>query len=317
MKYFSFNLKQLKILQAIKNEVNIKIASKNLYLSQPALSFQIKKFEHDIYSKILVRKKTQIYFTPEGELVLDYANKIIKLCEEADNAIGFFKKLNKSHLKIGSNKLIGKKISLKLIDLFCKRYSYAHVQLQIGCTKSISWDLINGKIDIGIGQEDEVPKNLYFSLYCSPYFKEKLVLITSNSQKQKYRTKITKENFYKLNFITLKPYLQEREFIDNNLLGVNMNLKQLKIKLELNSIKAIKTSVREGLGVSFLPILLVKEEIYSKQLHSILIDSIKNTKQFIIMVNLKKSQSYLCERFYNYCFIILKFNVYNKFLNLS
>ena len=317
MKYFSFSLKQLKILQTIKNEVNIKIAGKNLYLSQPALSSQIKVFEHNTYSKVLVREKNQIYFTPQGELVLDYANKILRLCEEADNAITFFKKLKRFRLKIGSNKIIGKNISLKLIDLFCKRYSYAHVQLQIGCTKSISWDLINGKIDIGIAQEDEVPKNLYYSLYCTPYFEEKIILITAKSKKQKYGNMISKENLYKLNFITFKPYLQEREFIDNNLKSFNINLKQLKIELELNSIQAIKNGVRAGLGVSFLPATLVKDEIYSKQLHSLLINSGNVPRQFIFMVNLKNSQSYLCEQFYNYCFTILTLNIYNNFLNLS
>lgn len=317
MKYFSFSLKQLKILQIIKNEVNIKIAGKTLYLSQPTLNSQIKRFEHNIYSKILVRKQNQIYFTSEGELVLDYANKILKLCQEADKAISFFKKLKIFRLKIGSNKIIGKKISLKLIDLFCKRYAYAHVQLQIGCTKSISWDLLNGKIDIGIVQEDEVPKNLYDSLYYTPYFEEKIVLIIANSQKQKYGDTVSKKNLYKLNFITLKPHLQEREFIDNNLKSFNINLKQLKVELELNSVQAIKNGVSAGLGISFLPAMLVKDEIYSKQLHPLLIESGNKPKQFILTVNLKKSESYLCEQFYSYCFTILKLNVYNNFLNLS
>lgn len=317
MKYFSFSLKQLKILQTIKNEANIKIAGKNLYLSQPALSSQIKIFENNIYSRILVRKKNQIYFTPEGELILDYANKILTLCREADKAITFFKKLKRFRLKIGSNKIIGKNIALKLIDLFCKRYSYAQVELQIGCTKSISWDLINGKVDIGIVEENQVPKNLYCSLHYAPYFEEKLVLIMPKSQKQKYGNRISKENVYKLNLITLKPYFQEKEFIDNNLKSFNIDLKQLKTGLELNSIQAIKNSVRAGLGVSFLPSIFVKNEIYSKQLYSLSIDHLINPSQFIIMVNLKKSESHLCERFYNYCFTILKLNEYNKFLNLS
>lgn len=319
MKYFPFSLKQLKLLQTIKNEVtiNIKIASKNLYLSQPALSSQIKMFKHNPYSKILVGKKNQIYFTPEGELVLDYVNKILKLCKEADNAIGFFKKLKRFRLKIGSNKIIGKNMLLKLINLFCKRYPYAHVQLQVGSTKSISWDLINGKIDIGIVQEEEVPKNLYDSLYFTPFFEEKLVFIIAKFQKQKYGDKISSENLYKFNYITLKPGFQERKFMDNNLKNFNINLKQLNIKLELNSTQAIENAVKAGFGVSFLPSMLVKNKIYSKQLQYLLIDRLKNSKQFLLVVNLKKNESYLCERFYNYCFTILKLNIYNQFLNLS
>lgn len=319
MKYFSFTLKQLKIIQTIKikNEVNIKIAAKTLYLSQPAISLQIKKLEYNIYSKILLRKKKQIYFTPEGELVLDYANKILKLCEEADKAILYLKKLKKFNLRIGSNKIIGKYISLKLIDLFCKRYSYANVQLQIGCTKSISWDLINGKIDLGIVQEDEVPKNLYNSLYITRYFEEKIVLILPKSHEDKKKNVINKENLYKLNFITIKSYFQERELMDNVLKNFNIDLKKLKIKLELNSIEAIKCAVQVGLGVSFLSTMLIKDELYSRRLHSVLIESINTHKQFILIVNLKNNESYLSEQFYNYCFAFLKPTLYNKFLNLE
>lgn len=317
MKYFSFSLKQLKIIQVIKNEVNLNIAGKKLYLSQPALSSQVKTLEYHTYSKVLKRKKNQIYFTPEGELILDYANKILKLCEEADKAIVYFKKLKSFKLKIACNKTISKNIVVKLVELFCKRYPYANVQLQIGCTESISWDLINGKTDLGIVPDDEVPKTLYGSLYGTPYFEEKLVLILPKFSKQEHFATISKENLYKLNFITIKPYFQEREFMDNLLKSFNIDIKQLKIKLELNSIAAIKTAVVAGLGVSCLSTMLIKDELYVKNLHPILIDNIKNYKSVRLMVNLKKSDSYLVEQFYNYCFIILKCNKSNKFLNLS
>lgn len=317
MKYFSFSLKQLRIIQVIKNEVNLTNAGKNLYLSQPALSSQVKTLESNTYSKVLIRKKNQIFFTAEGELILSYANKILKLCEEADKAIVYFKKLKKFNLKIASTNTIGKNILLKLIELFCKRYPYANIYLQIGCTKSISWDIINGKIDLGIVPDEEVPKDLYYSLYSTPYFEEKIVLILPKFYKEKYLKTITKENLYKLNFITLKPYFKEREFMDTLLTRFNMNMKQLKTKLELNSIAAIKTAVGAGLGVSFLSTILIKEELYSKRFHTVLVDNINTYKPFILIVNLKKSESYLMEQFYNYCFTIFMFNSYNRFLNLS
>lgn len=319
MKSFSFTLKQLKIIQTIKRkkEVNIKLGAKNLYLSQPALSSQIKKLEYNIYSKILLRKKKQIYFTPEGELILDYANKVLKLCEEADQAMLYLKKLKKFNLRIGSNKIIGEYISIKLLDLFCKRYSYANAQLQIGSTKSISWDLINGKIDIGIVYNDEVPKKLYNSLYITPYVKEKIILIVPKPYQKEFINNINKANLYGLNFITIKSYLQERELIDNILKKVNINPKNFKKKLELNSIEAMKYAVEAGLGVSFLPNILVKEELYSKRLYSLLIKSINTRNQLILIVNLKNNESYLSEQFYNYCFALLKPTFYNKFLNLE
>lgn len=317
MKYFSFSFKQLRILETIKNEVNLRIAGETLYLSQPALSSQIRQLESNLYSKILIRQKNKVSFTTDGELVLDYANKILKLCQEADDAILYLKKLKKFSLKIGSNILIGEKISLKLINLFCKRYSYAHVQLQIGCTESIAWNIINGRIDIGVVEDEEVLKNLSHSLYTIPYFQEEMLLVLPKQDKQKYIKPITKKDLYKLNFISIKLDSEERKFLDNNLKNFNINFKQLKIILELNSISAVKNAVQAGIGVSFLPTMLVKEEIYLKRLHPVLLDGIQTKRKFLLIANLRNTESYLCEQFYNYCFTILKPKLYTKFLNLS
>nr|YP_009326967.1 lysR transcriptional regulator [Pleurocladia lacustris]ANS57547.1 lysR transcriptional regulator [Pleurocladia lacustris]ANS57691.1 lysR transcriptional regulator [Pleurocladia lacustris] len=316
MEDLSFNLKQLKIIQRIKTEVNINLTAKKLYLSQSSLIAQIKNLEQNTYSKILIRKKNQLYLTNEGELILDYAKKILALCTETDKAILYLKKIKKFSLKIGSTKTIGKSFSLKLIDLFCKRYYYTNIQLQIYFTEKISWDILNGRIDMGIVFHDEVPKNLYSHFYMTPYFQEKMVLLLPKSPK--WATNINKFNLDKLNFITLKHYFPERKLMEKIAKRLNINLKELKIKLELNSIEAIKRSVKHGLGVAFLSTTVIKDELYSKFFHSVSIEDIINTnKQFTIIVNMKNNVSYLSGQFYNYCFMIAKTNLYNKFINLD
>lgn len=319
MKKFLFNLEQLKIIQTLKNEGNLATTAKVLYLSQPALSFHIKNLEQTIDSKIWARKKKRIYFTPEGELVLDYAKKILDLCEEIDKAILYLKKFKKIRLRVGSDKSIGKSISLKIVELFSKRYSYNYVELIISCTQSISWEIINGKIDIGIVQEESVPKNLYNSLYITPYFKDKTILIVPRNYEQKFPTNIniSKKELYNLNFIATKPYLEDRKPIDKILKKFNNNQNQLKINLELNSVKALKRAVQDGFGVSFLSAMLVKEELYSKIIHSLPLEDLNNDNQFIIILNRKNNESYLSIQFYNYCLAVVKPSFYSKFLNLD
>nr|QWK43278.1 lysR transcriptional regulator [Ecklonia arborea] len=317
MKYFPFSLEQLRIIQAIKNEATIKQAAKKLYLSQPALSLQIQKLESEIDSPILDRRKKQILFTFTGELILDYADKILRLCEEADKAIVYLKKLKRISLTIGSNEIIGTYILPKIIDLFCRRYSYTHVKLEIDCTNCISWDIVNGKVDIGIVEEEEIPKELYNSLYSTPYFKEEIVLILPKSHELKDAYSITKENLYNLDFITLKPNFLGRKLMDDVLKKFNIESDKLKIKLELNSVEAIKRGVQAGLGVSFVSILMVKDELYSKRLNSVMINDRNISKRLTLLVNLKTHKSQLSGKFYKYCFAILKTRLYIKFLNLD
>nr|QWK42995.1 lysR transcriptional regulator [Saccharina subsessilis] len=317
MKYFPFSLEQLRIIQAIKNEATIKQAAKKLYLSQPALSLQIQKLEYEIDAPILDRRKKQIYFTFTGELILDYADRILRLCEEADKAVVYLKKLKRISLTIGSNEIVGTYILPKIIDLFCRRYSYTHVKLEIDCTNCISWNIVNGKVDIGIVEEEEIPKELSNSLYSTPYFKEEIVLILPKSHELKDVYSITKENLYNLDFITLKPNFVGRKLMDDVLKKFNIESDKLKIKLELNSIEAIKRGVQAGLGVSFVSILMVKDELYSKRLNSVIINDKNISKRLTLLVNLKINESQLSGKFYKYCFAILKTRLYVKFLNLD
>ena len=312
MEDFSFTLRQLKVIQAIKTEGNVKITANYLKLSQPAVSLQLKQLEQNIYSKILLRKKNEIYFTSEGELVLDYANKVLRLCQEADKAILYLKKVKKFTLIIGSNKILGKYISSKIINIFCRRYSYSHVKLQICCNKSLSWNIINGRIDMGILADNEVPTNLYNSLHRASYFEEKMVLIIPISYEHQLTNYITK-----LNWVTIKPYFQERNFMDDLLNKFNFDLKQLKMKLALNSKEAIKRAVHNELGMAFLSNIYLKDEFYSKHLNSITLKPKNTNKRFTLVVNIKNKGLYFSKHFYDYCFTIISKNLYNQFLNLD
>ncbi len=317
MKYFPFNLEQLKILQAIKNETTLQQAAKKLYLSQPALSIQIRQLESKIDAQILNRNKKQLCFTITGELILDYADRILGLCEEADKAIVYLKNLKRITLTIGATETIGTYILPKIIDLFCKRYSYACVKLEINSTNFISWNVINGRIDIGIVEEEEIPIELYDSLYSIPYLKEEMVLILPKFHALKDVNNITLEDLYKLDFIALKPFSEGRRLVDNILKKFKIKSDQLKIKFELNSIEAIKRAVQAGLGVSLVSLLTVKNELNSERIHAVVIDDKKINKCLMMIVNPQLYHLPLSKKFYKHCFELLKTNLYLRFLNLD
>ena len=317
MKYFPFNVDHLKVLQIIKNETSLKKAAKKLYISQPALSLQIRRLESKIASPILDRNKKQIYFTLTGELILQYTNRILRLCHEADRALVYFKKLRRISLNIGSNNEIGTYLLPKIIRSFCKYYPYARVTLEIESTNSISWDVFNGKIDVGIVAEEEIPNELYDSLETVPYLEEKIVLILPKSYKLKDVDNITLEDLYNFDFIGLNSNFIERKIMNTVLKKYNIDTRQLKTKFELNSIEAIKRAVQAGLGVSFVSILTVKDELLSKRIQSVAVNGNKMNKRLIIIINPQIYRPPLFKKFYNYCFFILNTDLCIRFLNLQ
>ena len=308
MKDFLFNMEQLNVLRAIKNEKSIKDAAKKLYLSQPALSLKIQSLESKIASPILERNKKQIYFTIIGHLLVKYSTKILQLYHEANHSIKHIKVLRKISLIIGSNESIGIYLLPKIIRLFCKAYSYACLTLEIESTHSISWDVFHGKVDIGIVVEEEIPNEVMNYIYTIPYLDEEIVLILPRTYQLKTSSVITLEELYKLDFIGLNRDLMERKILNKILQKYNIKVENLKTKFELNSTEAIIRGVQAGLGVSFVSILSVKDQLLSKRINSVMVNSRRINKRISIIMNKKSYHSPLFKNFYTFCCFLRKNN---------
>jgi DNA-binding transcriptional LysR family regulator len=91
----------------------------------------------------------------------------------------------------------------------------------------------------------------------------------------------TKEDLYHLNFITLNSNSTIRKFIDNILIQNQIETKQLKIIMQLNSIEGIKTAVSLGLGAAFVSSSAIEKEIELKTIEILKIENIRITRTVI------------------------------------
>ena len=316
MKYFPFSLEQLRILRAIKNEKSLKEAAKKLYISQPAISLQIQKLEAQLDSPLFEREQKQVCFTSTGELILDYAARILVLCEEANKSLLYLKDIKRNKLIIGSSNTTGTYLLPKIIGLFCRRYSYANVKLEISSTNRTSWSVANGQIDIGI-VGGYIPKELHQSLQIKKYVNDEIGLILPKFHKLGRLNSISKHDVYDLKFITLKTHSLSRKVMDRILNENKIESSRLRIELELNSIEAIKSAVQAGLGAAFISIFALNDELKLKKIQLLKVKETKINRALSIISNPKGYRSKLLEKFDKHCFDLLTKSLYIKFLNLQ
>nr|WRW10693.1 putative RuBisCO transcriptional regulator [Ascoseira mirabilis] len=322
MKYLFFTFEQLRIINAMNNTNNFEQLSMNLYLSYSTLNLQIQKIEQIIEENFLDLNYQYLYFTPTGELILNYAEIILSLYNRVNESIYYLKQCGKNILRIGSTGLVGTGITKKITTLFYRYYSSSYLILQINSNNSIAWNLANGNLDLGILEVEKIPTCLTYPLYIKNYFKEEIVFIFPRKYTLQTRNHMSLEDLYTLNFVSLKHFFLDRKIIDNYLKKFAINRKHLKIQFELDSIEAIKRLVLAGLGVSFISILIIYDELYlkrfSSRLSSLLINNKKINIEFSIITNKKKKQPLLFSKFYKHCFNLLRINTnYNNFLNLD
>jgi DNA-binding transcriptional LysR family regulator len=292
-----FTLHQLQILKAITKEKQFKKAAKLLYLSQPALSKQIKLLEESVGISLLNRENSEVSLTKSGEIFLEYSERILALCEESCRVLLDFKNGEQGILNIGTTSILGIYLIPKILILFTRTYPLIKLKVYINSTEVLIESIKNNEIDIAI-INDEISNKLKKSIIIENFIKNEFCLIVPYFHPFATKKRISKNDLYNLNFITLNSHYIIEKSIDKVLVQNKINLNQLKIVMKLNSIEGIKTAVSLGLGVAFIPAYVIEKE---NKLQTIKILNIKNcsiSQTLFIISSLKSEKSKVFNLFY-------------------
>ena len=304
-----FTLQQLRILKAVAKEKNFTKAAELLYLSQPSLSKQIKTLEKNLDISLINRENNKISLTENGKVFLQYAERILALCEESCRALIDLKNGERGDLTVGASQTIGTYLLPRVLALFAQNYPQIDLKVQVNSTRIIAKNVINREIDLAV-VGGEIPDELKKNLTVTNFVEDEFSLIIPRSHPFAAKKKIAKKDLYHLNFITLNSNSTIRKFIDNILSQNQIETKQLKIIMQLNSIEGIKTAVSLGLGAAFVSSSAIEKEIELKTIEILKIENINITRTLTIISNPESYKSKAFEFFYTELFR-LKNNIEN------
>lgn len=75
-------LKQLRYFLAVAESLNFSRAAESLYISQPALSYQIAELERELGTELFARDRRRVFLTPGGQALLEPVREILKQAEQ-------------------------------------------------------------------------------------------------------------------------------------------------------------------------------------------------------------------------------------------
>ena len=200
-----FTLQQLRILKAVATEKNFTKAAELLYLSQPSLSKQIKALEKNLGITILNRENNKISLTENGTVFLQYAERILALCEESCRAIIDLKNGERGNLTVGASQTIGTYLMPRVLALFAQNYPQINLNVQVSSTRIIAKNLRNREIDIAV-VGGEIPEELKKNLHIEDFVEDEFSLIISKSHPFAKKKKDNEKRFisFKLYYIKFK-----------------------------------------------------------------------------------------------------------------
>ncbi|ADG82831.1 selenium metabolism-associated LysR family transcriptional regulator [Thermincola potens] len=243
-----FNLRQLKSFVYVAQQKSFTKAAKLLYMTQPAVSAQIKALEERLDVQLMERNDKQVVLTEAGEIFLVEAERILASYERIVESLDELKGLRRGHLRIAASTIPGEYILPKFIGRFKEKYPQIEIELVISDTGQVIESLRERTADLGVTGariKNDVVK-------FEKLLDDELVLITSSASPIGQKKQVTVADLQKEKYILREHGSGTRKVMLERLQSIGIQPAQMDVAMELGSTRAVITAVESGLGISMV-----------------------------------------------------------------
>lgn len=286
----NINMELYKIFYIVAKNGSISAAANILFISQPAITFQIKKLEEQLGVSLFTRTKHGVILTEEGKTLFNYVKNGMENIINGENAITNLKNLDSGTIRIGVSTTICRYILMPHLEKFHEKYPKIDIQINNNLSNNLLKELRNGNLDILIMF---LPENDNKDLILKPITDVQDIFVGN----KKYYD-LTKG---KLNIKNLKSYpLILPSSSSNSRTHLNKYLKEnncdINPKLEVVSYNLIIDLIKAGFGIGYATKEFIIDELNNKSLYEIKIDNNISKRTIVIATMDKKEPNYSSKR---------------------
>lgn len=156
------NLNNYRIFYTVASLGNISKAADKLFISQPAISKSISNLEKGLGVSLFSRTSKGVSLTEEGEILFQHIGNAFDSINQAEDEIKKIHDLGIGQLKIGVSTSLCKHILLDYLKDFIDENPHIKVTIRCHSTKNTLNLLSEGKIDLGLICETDIPKGFTY-----------------------------------------------------------------------------------------------------------------------------------------------------------
>jgi DNA-binding transcriptional LysR family regulator len=239
------NLNQLRVFFFAGKEKNLTKAAEALYVTQPAVSMQIKALEQALEVTLFKKRGKFLELTDAGSVLFGYAEKIFGIVGEMEHVLKGYATLTHGSLTIGTTRSFARHLMPRLLSRFQEKFPGVKVYLEVGSSQEIADGILAFKYDLGI--IGRLP--LQARLKGIPYTQEEFSLVMSPEHR------FAKRGIVSCRELQNEPIIiREQGSGSRHALLSFLNSHDVKpaVFVEAGSVEFIKEYVIQGRGISFL-----------------------------------------------------------------
>lgn len=268
---YPIDLKHLETFCRVAELKSFTKAAEDLCLTQPTISGHILSLEQSLSLRLFDRAGRKVRLTKAGQVLLQYAIKILSLRKELLNALSEFSKGIRGELSLGASTIPGEYLLPHLMGDFKKEHPLFTLSLKIADTQEVIQSVLQGQVEFGIiGAKLNHP-----SLSYEKFERDEIIVIASSDHFHPQKKKISLEALIKEPWIIREEGSGTQMAVERALRKSGVSLKQFNVVTEMGSTSSVKEGVKAGLGMAFISKKAVKEELKQGTLSQIEIEGIE------------------------------------------
>lgn len=268
-------------------------AAKALFLTQPAVSFQIQMLEEHYGTRLFDRVSRNIIMTEAGELLYKYASEMSDMQQGLERNMQELNSSTIGRLKVGASNTIGEYIAPYILGSFKKRHPQVTLILDVANSDEIEMAIHDTSLDIGLVEGPPVGKDLE----SIPYLHDELVVVTNPHHPWNHLEEISVFELDRYPFISREKGSGTRAEIEHHLKAAGFSVNNLNVMMKLGSTTAIKAAIKNSFGFTILSKWAIRDELRDGTLSVINLKEDAFKRRFRIVYHKKKFQTQASEEF--------------------
>jgi DNA-binding transcriptional LysR family regulator len=247
------DLFQLETFMAVAEEKSFSRAAVKLHRTQPAISQVIRKLEVEMDEVLFDRAARDATLTAAGEVLREYAERLLNLRGEATTALSELRSLHRGRLNVAANEYTCLYL-LPVIDVFRRLSPQIHVTVQRSLASRMAEELLQHSVELGIvSYRPDDPQIRSIVVY-----RDDLVFVMHPGHPLAHGKEVSIRELGAENFVAHNVPSPLRQKV---MQAFQRHKTPLNMAVELPSLEAIKRFVAMGNGVALLPGLTARQEI--------------------------------------------------------
>ena len=283
------DLFQLEIFLTVAREGSFSRAAEKLYRTQPAISQAIRKLEREVGEALFDRSSRDGILTDAGQLLQEYAQKLINLRSEARVALKELREMHKGKLAIAANEFTCLYLLPALAE-FRKLYPMIKVAVHRSLASRIPADVIKHSAELGVlsfNPEEPLLRSIVV-------YRDELALVVNPKHPLASARKVS---IRQLGAETFVAHNVQSPYRAKVIQAFKRHKTPLNMDVELPTIDAIKRFVSSGTGVALVPGICVEAEVSRGELVKIPVRELRIERKLRLIYRKNASLSHAARAF--------------------